>query len=130
MPTTCWPAAGLAAGQVPEREALALLKPMFENPGVLKGRPRFEARHLSARSVRHFAEIDRRRDVDVLRARCGRSGHGLEELSQRHLGHDMLNMADIVGKGRAQAPLETIEVTRACGICAETLTSACTSGGS
>src|SRR5262249_21388459 len=51
---------------------------------------------------------------------AGRSGHGLEELSRRHLGHTMLDMADIVGKGRTLAPFETVEVTRAYGICAET----------
>jgi len=50
---------------------------------------------------------------------AGRSGHGLEDLSQRHLGHDMLNMADIVGRGGAGAARNHRGDAR-CSICAET----------
>jgi DNA polymerase-1 len=110
---------GLAAGQVPEREALALLKPMFEDPCVLK--VGHDLKHDTLVLDRHGISLRSIDDVMLMSyvLDAGRSGHGLEELSRRHLGHDMLNMADIVGKGRAQAPLETIEVTRASSICAE-----------
>jgi len=111
---------GLAAGQVPEHEALVLLKPMLENPGVLK--VGHDLKHDTLVLDRYGISLRSIDDVMLMSyvLDAGRSGHGLEDLSQRHLGHDMLNMADIVGKGRAQAPLETIEVTRACSICAET----------
>jgi len=110
---------GLAAGQIPEREALARLKPMFENPGVLK--VGHDLKHDTLVLDRHGISLRSIDDVMLMSyvLDAGRSGHGLEELSGRHLGHTMLNMADIVGKGRAQAPLETIEITRACSICAE-----------
>jgi DNA polymerase I len=111
---------GLAASQVPEREALALLKPMFENPGVLK--VGHDLKHDTLVLDRHGISLRSIDDVMLMSyvLDAGRSGHGLEELSRRHLGHDMLNMADIVGKGRTLVPLETIEVTRASSICAET----------
>jgi DNA polymerase I len=110
---------GLATGQVPESQALALLKPMLENAGVLK--VGYDLKHDTLVLDRFGISLRSIDDVMLMSyvLDAGRGGHGLEELSQRHLGHDMLNMADIVGKGRAQAPFETIEVTRACGICAE-----------
>jgi DNA polymerase I len=110
---------GLATGQVPESQALALLKPMLENAGVLK--IGYDLKHDALVLDRYGISLRSIDDVMLMSyvLDAGRGGHGLEELSRRHLGHDMLNMADIIGKGRAQAPFETIEVTRACGICAE-----------
>ncbi len=110
---------GLAAGQVPEQEALALLKPMLESAGVLK----------IGHDLKHDTLVLDRlgialRSVDdvmlmsyVLDA--GRSGHGLEELSGRHLGHAMLDKAELTGKRRAQVPFETVDVTRASSLGAE-----------
>jgi DNA polymerase I len=104
---------GLMAGQVPEKEALALLKPLLENPGVLK----------IGHDLKHdMLVLDRLgialRPVDdvmlmsyVLDA--GRSGHGLDELSRRHLGHTMVDKAGLTGKGKAQTPFEAVEITRA-----------------
>jgi DNA polymerase-1 len=110
---------GLAAGQVPEHEALALLKPMLEDAGVLK--VGHDLKHDALVLERHGISLRSFDDVMLMSyvLDAGRSGHGLEELSRRHLGHTMLNIADIVGKGRAQAPFESIEVTRACSFCAE-----------
>jgi DNA polymerase-1 len=50
---------------------------------------------------------------------AGLGEHGLAELAQRHLGHTALSLAEVVGKGRAQVPFETVEVVRACPYCAE-----------
>ncbi|HKD24342.1 MAG TPA: DNA polymerase I [Xanthobacteraceae bacterium] len=110
---------GLAADQVPEHEALALLRPMLENAGVLK--VGHDLKYDALVLERHGISLTSFDDVMLMSyvLDAGRSGHGLEELSRRHLGHTMLNMADIVGKGRTQAPFETVEVTRACGFCAE-----------
>jgi DNA polymerase I len=111
---------GLAAGQVPEHEALALLKPMLEGAGVLK--VGHDLKHDALVLDRHGISLRSFDDVMLMSyvLDAGRSGHGLEELSGRHLGHTMLNMADIVGKGRTLSPFETVEVARACAICAET----------
>jgi DNA polymerase-1 len=104
---------GLAAGQVPADEALALIKPLFEAPGVLK----------IGHDLKHDTLVLDRlgialRPVDdvmlmsyVLDA--GRSGHGLDELSRRHLGHTMVDKAELTGKGKAQAPFETVDIARA-----------------
>jgi DNA polymerase-1 len=111
---------GLAAGQVAEHEALAFLKPMLEDAGVLK--VGHDLKHDTLVLDRHGIALKSFDDVMLMSyvLDAGRSGHGLAELSGRHLGHTMLNMADIVGKGRTLAPFETVEVTRAYPICAET----------
>jgi DNA polymerase I len=111
---------GLATGQLPEHEALALLKPMLEDAGVLK--VGHDLKHDVLVLDRHGISLSSFDDVMLMSyvLDAGRTGHGLEELSRRHLGHAMLNMADIVGKGRTLVPFETVEVTRACSICAET----------
>jgi DNA polymerase-1 len=104
---------GLAAGQAPEDEALALLKPLLENPGILK----------VGHDLKHDTLVLDRRGI-ALRAfddvmlmsyvlDAGRSGHGLDELSRRHLRHTMLDRADLTGKGKAQAPFEAVDITRA-----------------
>jgi DNA polymerase-1 len=111
---------GLAVDQVPEHEALALLKPMLEDASVLK--IGHDLKHDTLVLDRHGISLRSFDDVMLMSyvLDAGRSGHGLEELCRRHLGHTMLNMADIVGKGRTLVPFETVEVTRACSICAET----------
>jgi DNA polymerase I len=111
---------GLATGQVPEHEALALLKPMLEDAGILK--VGHDLKHDALVLDRHGISLSSFDDVMLMSyvLDAGRTGHGLEELSRRHLDHAMLNMADIIGKGRTLVPFETVEVTRACSICAET----------
>ncbi|HMA75664.1 MAG TPA: DNA polymerase I [Xanthobacteraceae bacterium] len=110
---------GLAPGQVLESQAFELLKPMLENAGVLK-----IGHDLKSDAVvldRHGITLRSFDDVMLMSyvLDAGRGGHGLEELARRHLGHGMLNVADVVGKGRTQAPFETIEIARACNFCAE-----------
>jgi DNA polymerase I len=111
---------GLAAGQVLQHEALALLKPMLEDAGVLK--VGHDLKHDALVLDRHGISLNAFDDIMLMSyvLDAGRAGHGLEELSRRHLDHAMLNMADIVGKGRTLVPFETVEATRACSICAET----------
>jgi DNA polymerase I len=110
---------GLAPGQVPEAQALALLKPMLEDAGVLKIGHDLKADALVL--DRHGIALKSFDDVMLMSyvLDAGRGGHGLEELARRHLGHGMLNTADLVGKGRMQTPFESVEITRACSFCPE-----------
>jgi DNA polymerase I len=113
---------GLAAGQVPEKQALALLKPLFENPGVLKiGHGlKHDTLVLDRRGIKLSAIDDVMLMSYVLdagrsgqRLDAGRTSHGLDELSRRHLRHAMVDKAELTGKGKAQAPFEAVDVTRA-----------------
>ena len=104
---------GLAAGQLGESEAFTLLKPLYENPGILK----------VGHDLKHDTLVLDRRGV-ALRAfddvmlmsyvlDAGRSGHGLDELSRRHLGHAMVDRGELTGRGKAQAPFENVDIARA-----------------
>ena len=66
---TACSAAGLAPGQMPEDEALAALKPLLEDPGVLKigQNLKFELQLFAVRGI--DAAVARGHDADVLRAR-------------------------------------------------------------
>jgi DNA polymerase-1 len=110
---------GLAPGQIREHEALAILKPMLEDPGVLKIGHDLKGDALVL--DRHGIALTPFDDVMLMSyvLDAGRGDHGLGELAQRHFGHAMLNLADIVGKGRMQVPFANVEITRACAYCAE-----------
>ena len=90
-------AAGWREDQIPLREALALLKPLLEDPSVLKIGAEPQIRPASSCSaLRHRHRADRRHHADVLRARCrharprhGRAGRALarpqaDRLQGRH----------------------------------------------
>jgi DNA polymerase I len=110
---------GLAAGQIGEHDALMLLKPMLENPGVLKIghdiKPDLVVLERHGIGLRSFDDI-------VLMSYvldAGRGEHDLAALAHRHLTHAIADIAALVGKGRTQTPFETVEITRACPFCAE-----------
>jgi DNA polymerase I len=110
---------GLLSGQIPAAEALARLKPVLENPGVLKlGHDLKSAVVVLARHGIALAPFD---DVMLMSyvLDAGLGGHGLDELATRHLDHAPIAFQDIVGKGRAQVPFERIEISRAATYCAE-----------
>ena len=107
------------AGQVPAREALAKLKPLLEDRGVLKLGHDLKADLLVlARNDIALVSFD-----DVLLMSyvldAGRGGHAIDKLAKRHLDHTAVNLAEVVGKGRTLVPFETIEIVRACPYCAE-----------
>jgi DNA polymerase I len=110
---------GLAAGQVPGQEALALLKPMLESAGVLK--IGHDLKHDSLVLDRLGITLRSIDDVMLMSyvLDAGRSGHGLGELSGRHLGHTMLEKVELTGKGRTQVPFESVDIARASGLGAE-----------
>jgi DNA polymerase-1 len=104
---------GLAAGQMPEKEALALLKPLLESPGVLK--VGHDLKHDTLVLDRFGIALRSVDDVMLMSyvLDAGRSGHGLDELSRHHLRHTMVDKAELTGKGKAQAPFEAVDIARA-----------------
>jgi len=110
---------GLAPGQIQELEALAILKPMLEDPGVLKIGHDLKGDTLVL--DRHDIALEAADDVMLMSyvLDAGRGDHGLGELAQRHFGHAMVALADLIGKGRTQVPFASVEIARACAYCAE-----------
>src|SRR3546814_14836275 len=94
--------------QVPIAEAIAALKPLLEDPAVLKiGQNIKYDINVLARHGILVAPVD---DTMVISFAldAGRSeqgiggGHGMDELSERHLGPTPLASKDVSGPGRTQ----------------------------
>jgi DNA polymerase-1 len=111
---------GLAAGQMSDGEAFTLLKPMLESAGVLK--VGHDLKHDTLVLDRYGIALRSIDDVMLMSyvLDAGRGGQGLErgshelnELSHRHLGHTMLDKAELTGKGKAQVSVKAVDIARA-----------------
>jgi DNA polymerase-1 len=87
---------GLVPGQMPLRPALDLLKPLLEDPATLKIGQNFkyDALVLSRYGVR-VAPLD---DTMLMSYALdgGRGSHGMDALSERHLGHVCVSFDDVI----------------------------------
>jgi len=111
--------------QVPLAEAIALLKPLLESDAVLKVGQNIKydlnvlSRHgiavtpIDDTMVMSF-DLDAGRQIDGIGG-----GHGMDELSQRHLGHTTLTFKDICGSGKKLIPFGEVPLDRATQYAAE-----------
>src|SRR5690606_28999981 len=111
--------------QVDKAAALSALKPLLENDAVLKvGQNVKYDLNVFARNEIAVAPVDDTMIVSFA-LDAGRSpegiggGHGMDELSQRHLGHTTLTYKDICGTGRKQIPFGEVPLDRATEYAAE-----------
>ncbi len=111
--------------QVPMAEALAILKPLLESDAVLKiGQNIKYDINILARHGIMVAPIDDTMvmsfDLDAGRSEDGiGGGHGMDELSTRHLGHTTLTFKEICGTGKKLIPFGEVPLDRATEYAAE-----------
>jgi DNA polymerase I len=113
--------AGLAPDQIAEAEAIALLKPLLEQPGVLKiGHDlKFDMHVLALRGVR-VAPIDDAMLLSyTLDAGATGDDHSLDTLSTRFLGHKPMPISEVAGSGRTLIGLARAPIEKACEYGAE-----------
>jgi len=110
---------GLLDGQIRASDALARLKPVLEDAGVLKIGHDIKADVLVL--ARHGITVQSLEDVMLMSyvLDAGLSGHGIDELATRHLDHAPIAFQDVAGKGRNAVAFERVEITRAATYCAE-----------
>ncbi|WP_430913146.1 DNA polymerase I [Methylobacterium sp. sgz302541] len=107
------------AGQIGVDEAIALLKPLLEHPGVLKIGQNLKydwvvlARHGIA-----IAPFDDTMLISYV-LDAGNGGHGMDELSKRHLGHQPITFSDVTGTGRAKITFDKVPLDKATAYAAE-----------
>ncbi len=104
---------GLLPEQIPEDEALALLKPLMEAPGVVKigQNVKFDVQVLACRGVTVAPIDDTMLMSYALDAGATGESHDMHRLAERILGQKLTAFADVVGSGRnfigfARAPLD------------------------
>jgi len=111
--------------QVEKAAALSALKPLLESDAVLKvGQNIKYDINVLARNGVTVAPVD---DTMIISFAldAGRSiegiggGHGMDELSQRHLGHTTLTFKEICGTGQKQIPFGEVPLDRATQYAAE-----------
>jgi DNA polymerase I len=116
-------AEGLSLGedlaQIPFAEAIARLKPVLEDPTILKvsHNAKYDLAVLSRYGVRVTPIDDTMLMSYVLEA--GLHGHGLDELSSLWLGHQRMSLKQLAGTGKAQKSFRHIELAAATAYAAE-----------
>jgi DNA polymerase I len=110
---------GLVENQIPIREALTLLKPVLENPGILK----------IAHNLKYDLVVMNRHGIDVVAyddtmliayvADAGTGSFGMDALSQRWLGHVPIAFKDVCGSGRSMITFDKVDLDRATAYAAE-----------
>ncbi len=99
--------------QIDRARALALLKPLLEDAGVLKigHNIKFDSQVLSIHGIDMQPVDDAMLLSYVLDG--GAHSHGLEELAERHLGHIGMKLNELTGSGRNQITFDQVAVEKA-----------------
>ncbi len=110
---------GLVAGQIPIKEGLARLKTLLENPAVLKVGQNLKFDYLVL--SRHGIEIAPFDDTMLMSYAldAGKNSHGMDELSEKHLGHKPIGYHEVTGKGKGSVCFDRIDLARATEYAAE-----------
>ncbi|WP_076444282.1 DNA polymerase I [Roseivivax lentus] len=109
----------LTEGQMDAGEALALLKPLLEDPSVMKigQNMKYDAKILARNGI-DIAPID---DTMLLSYALhgGLHGHGMDMLSERYLGHKPIPIKELIGSGKSQITFDRVEIDKAVRYAAE-----------
>ncbi|WP_336486503.1 DNA polymerase I [Methylobacterium nigriterrae] len=110
---------GLLPEQVDLEAALKLLKPLLENPGVLKVGQNLKYDWLVL--SRYGIEVSPFDDTMLISyvLDAGKGGHGMDELARRHLGHQPITFSDVAGTGRAKVSFDKVPLDKATAYAAE-----------
>jgi DNA polymerase-1 len=110
---------GLAPDQIPERAALDAIKPLLEDPAVLK----------IAQNLKYDWQIFARRGIDVRPyddtmlmsyvLDAGRGGHGMDALAEKWLGHQTIHFEQVAGSGKSRVTFDRVSIEKASEYAAE-----------
>ncbi|WP_374303428.1 DNA polymerase I [Ferrovibrio sp.] len=108
-----------APKQIALDEALAALKPLLADPAVLKVGQNIK--YDMAVLHRYGLEIVSYDDTMLISyvLDAGRHGHGMDELSERHLGHKPISYDEVTGTGRSRISFAEVALDKARDYAAE-----------
>ena len=105
--------------QIPMADALAALKPLLEDPAVLKiGQNIKYDMRIIARYGLAIAPIDDSMLLSYV-LDGGLHGHGMDELSKLHLDHVPIPFKEVAGTGKNQITFDQVPLANACDYAAE-----------
>ncbi len=106
-------------GQIALPEAISRLKPLLENPAVLK----------IGQNLKYDMQVLRRYGTDVTplddtmlisyAIESGENGHGMDEMSEKHLGHKPISFKEVAGSGKSAISFAQVPLDRATAYAAE-----------
>ncbi len=106
-------------GQIKIEDAMARLKPMLEDPSILK----------IGQNLKYDIEVLARYGIDVMPIddtmlisyvlESGDVGHGMDELSERHLKHKPISFKEVAGSGKSSITFDRVPIARATHYAAE-----------
>ena len=109
----------LTEGQMPAAEALAMLKPVLEDPSILKigQNMKYDAKILFRQGIA-VAPID---DTMLMSyaMHAGLNGHGMDALSEKYLNHTPIPIKQLIGSGKAQITFDRVAIDDAVKYAAE-----------
>ena len=105
--------------QIPLAEVIATLKPLLEDPAVLKVAQ--NAKYDIAVLARHGIQVSPIEDTMLISyvLEAGLHGHGMDELSELWLGHKPIPFKQVAGTGKAQISFKHVALTEATAYAAE-----------
>ncbi len=110
---------GLAEGQMPIDEVLAILKPVLEDPAILKigQNMKYDAKIL----VRYGVDVAPIDDTMLLSYSLhgGLHGHGMDLLSERYLDHTPIPIKPLLGSGKSAITFDKVSIEDAVPYAAE-----------
>jgi DNA polymerase-1 len=105
--------------QMALKEALQLLKPLLADPAVLK----------VGQNIKYDMLVLKKYGIDIhpfddtmlisYALDAGQHGHGMDELSELHLGHKTISFAEVAGSGRNQVTFDQVAIDKATAYAAE-----------
>ncbi len=118
------PEAKLCADQIAEKDALKALKPLLEDRAVLKIAQNMKydwlvfAQHGKKVGGIEVAGYDDTMLISYV-LDAGRGGHGMDDLSERWLGHKTIHFADVAGSGKSKVSFDCVAIDKASEYAAE-----------
>lgn len=105
--------------QIPLAEAIALLKPLLEDPSVLKigHNLKYDWQIFAKHGIR-MTPCDDTMLLSYVLDGTTRS-NGMDELCKHYFGHETIKYADVTGKGKNQVTFDLVSPEKACDYAAE-----------
>ncbi len=99
--------------QIPLKQAVARLKPLLEDPGILKigQNIKYDMEIMARLGVRIAPHDDTMLISYVLEGAL--HGHGMDELSELHLQHTPIKFSDVAGSGKTQITFDQVPLDKA-----------------
>ena len=110
---------GEVTKQIPLAEALSIMKPMLEDPAILKvgQNIKYDMRVMARHDIKIAPIEDSMLLSYVLEG--GLHGHGMDELSKLHFDHIPIPFKEVAGSGKNQITFDRVTLTKACDYAAE-----------